>query len=645
MSKPIEDYALIGDGHTVALVARDGAIDWLCWPRFDSDACLSALLGTEEHGTWRIAPSGGPATVTRRYAGDDLVLQTEFVVSGRRLVLTDFMPVRRNGVSAVVRRLEALEGTVEVEVLLRLRFGYGEMPPWWEQHEDGVAGEVGPDKVVLRGPGLSLDGEAVRARLTLRAGERADYVLQHSRSQTGAPGAIDPTAAQEETERSWRDWIGTFDKATDWPAAVKRSLLTLRALTYLPTGGIVAAPTLGLPEKPGGTMNWDYRYCWLRDSTFTLTALLNAGFHAEAEAWQQWLFRAIAGAPDKMRIMYRVDGGRQIEERNGRAPARLEWRQACSRRQRGRRATSARRLWRGARQRPALPEGRHHRGPRRARRPESGWSTTWSGSGRSRTRACGKAAQPRRHYVYSKVMAWVAVDRVLALGDVDPARRGKLEALRDRIHADVCAKGYDDPPRELHAVLRLAAPGRERAAAAAGRLPARRRRAHRRHLRRDRERPDGGRLRPPAGGALVRQGGRRVPALHLLAGRRAGDGRAARRSAGRCSSASWGCPTTSACCRRSFTSRPADLVGNFPQALTHIAVVNTGLSLCGPTSATRRRLSRTHLKGTWYDQGSRHHRCRRRRRPRRGRGIRPAWLASRPAEPRPGTGWNTRPKA
>ena len=169
--------------------------------------------------------------------------------------------------------------------------------------------------MVLRGPGLLLDGEAVRAHLTLRPGERADYVLQHNRSQAGVPEPIDPAAAQHETERWWRDWIARFDKPTDWPEAVKRSLLTLRALTYLPTGGIVAAPHPRPAGETRSTMNWDYRYCWLRDSTFTLTALLNAGFEAEAQAWQQWLYRAVAGAPDKIRIMYRVDGGRQIEER------------------------------------------------------------------------------------------------------------------------------------------------------------------------------------------------------------------------------------------------------------------------------------------------------------------------------------------
>ncbi len=440
-SKPIEDYGLIGDGHTVALVARDGAIDWLCLPRFDSDACLSALLGTEEHGTWRIAPSG-PATATRRYAGDDLVLRSEFAAENGRLVLTDFMPIRRDGVSAIVRRLEVLEGQVEVDVLLRLRFGYGEMPPWWEQKADGFVGEVGPDTVVLRGPGLSLEGEVVRARLTLRAGERADYVLQHGGLQAGAPEPIDPAMAQDETERWWRDWIGRFDKRTDWPDVVKRSLLTLRALTYLPTGGIVAAPTLGLPEKPGGEMNWDYRYCWLRDSTFTLTALLNAGFHVEAEAWQQWLFRAITGAPDKMRIMYRVDGGRQIEERTvGHLPG---WGDAKPVRV-GNAAAGQRQLdvygevLDSARlcQRAGIvrTEKGKTTGRRLVEHMERIWQEPDQGMWESR-------AAPQ-HYVYSKVMAWVAVDRFLALGDAAHKRRGELKALRDEIHADVCRHGYD----------------------------------------------------------------------------------------------------------------------------------------------------------------------------------------------------------
>ena len=580
MSKPIEDYALIGDCHTVALVARDGAIDWLCWPRFDSDACLSALLGTEEHGTWRIAPSGGPATVTRRYAGDDLVLQTEFVVSGGRLVLTDFMPVRRNGVSAVVRRLEALEGTVEVEVLLRLRFGYGEMPPWWEWQEDGMVGEVGPDTLMLRGPGLSLDGETVRARLTLRAGERVDYVLQHVRSQDGAPGPIDPATAQDETERWWRDWIGTFDKATDWLAAVKRSLLTLRALTYLPTGGIVAAPTLGLPERPGGTMNWDYRYCWLRDSTFTLTALLNAGFHAEAGAWRQWLFRAIAGAPDKMRIMYRVDGGRQIEERTvehlpgwgGAKPVRVG-NAAAGQRQLdvyGEVLDSARLCQKAG---IARTEKGKTTGKRLVEHMERIWQEPDQGMWESR-------AAPQ-HYTYSKVMAWVAVDRYLALGDADHARRGELEALRDKIHADVCTHGYDTGrqsfmqsygSRHLDASVLLLP--------LVGFLPVDDERIAGTFAAIEGGLMEGGFVRRQEAPWFGKEEGVFLPCTCWLADGLAMAGR--RDEARVLFERVLGVSNDLGLLSEEYHVPSKRLLGNFPQALTHISVVNTGLGLCGP---------------------------------------------------------------
>ncbi|MGI4943730.1 MAG: glycoside hydrolase family 15 protein [Janthinobacterium lividum] len=580
MSKPIEDYALIGDGHTVALVARDGAIDWLCWPRFDSDACLSALLGTEEHGTWRISPTG-PASVTRRYVGDDLVLRTEFATGEGRLVLTDFMPIRQGRLSAVVRRLEALDGPVEVDVLLRLRFGYGEVPPWWERKDGDLVGEVGPDRVTLRGPGLSLDGEAVRARLTLRAGERADYVLQHAPSQDAAPEPISPAAAQEETERWWRSWIAPFDKATDWPEAVKRSLLTLRALTYLPTGGIVAAPTLGLPEKPGGTMNWDYRYCWLRDSTFTLTALLNAGFHAEAEAWQQWLFRAIAGAPDRMRIMYRVDGGRQVEERtvghlpgwNGAQPVRVG-NAAAGQRQLdvyGEVLDSARLCQKAGITRS--DKGRAT-GKRLVKHMERIWQEPDQGMWESR-------AAPQ-HYVYSKVMAWVAVDRYLALGDVDGARRGELEALRDRIHADVCTHGYDAGrksfmqsygSRHLDASVLLLP--------LVGFLPADDERIAGTFAAIEKGLMEGGFVRRQEAPWLGKEEGVFLPCTCWLADGLAMAGR--RDEARVLFERVLGVSNDLGLLSEEYHVPSGRLVGNFPQALTHIAVVNTGLGLCGPT--------------------------------------------------------------
>ena len=272
-----------------------------------------------------------------------------------------------------------------------MMFGYGEIPPWWQQDDNGWLGEIGPDLLVLRGPELAQDGPVIRARFEMAAGERTDYVLQHGSWSAGKPGAIDAAAAQDATERWWRDWIARFDKPTDWPDAIKRSLLTLRAMTYLPTGGIIAAPTLGLPEKPGGKMNWDYRYCWLRNSTFTLTALLNAGFHAEAEAWEQWLYRAIGGLPDKMRIMYRVDGGRQIEEReighlqgwNGAKPVRV-----------GNAAATQRQLdvYGEVLDSAHLCRRAGMDGQIRAGRPPRLLSGTSSGSGRSLIKACGSLA-------------------------------------------------------------------------------------------------------------------------------------------------------------------------------------------------------------------------------------------------------------
>ena len=583
MSKPIEDYALIGDGHTVALVARDGAIDWLCWPRFDSDACLSALLGTEEHGTWRIGPAAS-ATVTRRYAGDDLVLRTEFATDGGRLALTDFMPIRRTGVSALVRRLEVLEGTVEVEVMFRLRFGYGEMPPWWEQKEDGIAGEVGPDTLMLRGPGLSLDGEVVRAHLTLRSGERADYMLQHGLSEDGVPGPIDPAAAQEETERWWRSWIARFDKPTDWPDAVKRSLLTLKTLTYFPTGGVVAAPTLGLPEKPQGSMNWDYRYCWLRDSTFTLTALLNAGFHGEAGAWRDWLFRAVAGDVDKMRIMYRVDGSRRIDETeipflpgwNGAKPVRLG-NAAAGQRQLDIYGEVLDSVTLCDRAGIARTERGREVGARLLAHVERIWREPDQGMWESR----GKP----QHYVYSKVMAWVAVDRFLKLHELGSTlpedRQAALEALRGEMHGEICAKGFDSGrgafmqsygSRHLDASVLLLP--------LVGFLPADDERIAGTFAAIEGGLMEGGFVRRQQAPWLGTEEGVFLPCTCWLADGLAMAGR--RDEARVLFERVLGVSNDLGLLSEEFHVPSGRLLGNFPQALTHISIVNTGLGLCGP---------------------------------------------------------------
>ncbi|MGI4796787.1 MAG: glycoside hydrolase family 15 protein [Janthinobacterium lividum] len=577
-SKPLEDYALIGDGQTVALVARDGGIDWLCWPRFDSDACLSGLLGTDENGTWRIAPTGRHTT-TRRYAGDDMVLVTEFACKdGATLVLTDFMPVRKGDGSAVVRRLEARGGAVEADFMLRLLFGYGEISPWWQEENGALVGEVGPDRLVLRGPGLRVDGNAIRGTLSLSADERADYVLQHGLSSVGRAAPVDPETAQDETQRWWRDWIGRFDKPTDWPDAVKRSLLTLRAMTFQPSGGIIASPTLGLPEKPGGKMNWDYRYCWLRDSTFTLTALLNAGFHDEAAAWEQWLYRAIAGSPEKMRIMYRVDGGRQIEERDidhlpgwgGARPVRVG-NAAAGQRQLdvyGEVIDSARLCQRAGIERTAKGQAT---AAALIRHVERIWQEPDQGMWESR-------AAPQ-HYVYSKVMAWVAADRFLGLSD---ERRADVEKLRNAIHADVCRQGYDKGRGSF-----MQSYGSSHLDASVlmlplvGFLPAGDERIGGTIAAIEKGLIEGGFVRRQEAPWFGKEEGVFLPCTCWLADCLKLQGRTdeARTLLERV----LGISSDLGLLSEEYHVPSKRLLGNFPQALTHIGVINTALGLCGPT--------------------------------------------------------------
>jgi GH15 family glucan-1,4-alpha-glucosidase len=585
-SKPIEDYALIGDGHTAALVARDGDIDWLCWPRFDSDACLSALLGDERHGAWRLRPAES-ADVSRSYCGDTKVLQTEFrTKTGGVLRLTDFMPLGEDDVSAVIRRLDVREGAVEVELALLMRFGYGEIAPWFSVLSGpggGYFGEVGPDLVVLRGPGLSRDRDVLRARITLRAGERADYILQHARSGRPIPDPIDPEKALARTLATWRGWISRFDRKTDWPNAVKRSLLTLKALTHMPSGSIVAAPTLGLPEKPGGRMNWDYRYCWLRDSSFTLTALLNAGFHDEAQAWLRWLLRAVAGAPDKMRVMYRVDGGRQLEEReidslpgwNGARPVRV-----------GNAAAGQRQLDLYGEvldsvclcEKAGLP--RIANAVAISARLVAHVERIWREPDRGMWESRGKP----RHYVYSKAMAWVAVDRLLRLDDrcggCAHDRRAELEALRDAIHADVCARGFDSRQgcfvqaygsRRLDASTLLLA--------LVGFLPATDERIAGTIAAVEQRLMEGGLVRREEAPWFGREEGVFLPCSCWLADCMAMQNRLGKARAlfERVLALSSDLGLLS----EEYHVPSRRLLGNFPQAMTHVAVINTALGLCG----------------------------------------------------------------
>jgi GH15 family glucan-1,4-alpha-glucosidase len=308
----IEDYALIGDCQTAALVARDGSIDWLCLPRFDSGACFAALLGTPDHGRWRIAPAAPVRRTRRRYRGDSLVLETEHDVEGGSVRVIDCMPLRST-VPDLVRVVEGVRGRVPVRSELAIRFDYGSVVPWVRRTERGMRAIPGPDTLLLwtdvplRGENFTTVGD-----FTVAEGERVGFDLVWCSTLDHTPAERDPLKAVEDTERWWRDWTARCRYDGPWRAAVVRSLVTLKALTYAPTGGIVAAPTTSLPECPGGVRNWDYRFCWIRDATFTLYALMLGGYVDEAHAWREWLLRAVAGMPAQIQIMYGISGERRL---------------------------------------------------------------------------------------------------------------------------------------------------------------------------------------------------------------------------------------------------------------------------------------------------------------------------------------------
>ncbi len=447
MTSPLEHYAMIGDGELAALVNRNGSIDWLCWPRFDSDACFASLVGDERNGCWRLAPAQAPDMIRRRYREDTLVLEIEFTTASGSIRVVDFMPMREDA-PTVIRIVEGLRGAVPVQMLLRLRFDYGAVPPWVERCGNRMVARVGPDLIVLHAE-LPLAGEKndVAAEFEIAEGERCAFVLRWSRSNGKPPGSLDAERALAETERYWRSWIGQFDKPTDWPGAVRRSLITLKALINRPTGGMVAAPTTSLPEIAGGEANWDYRYCWLRDATFTITALLNAGYHDEAKAWRDWILRAIAGAPDHIRVMYRVDGGRHLEERTVPWLTGYRWSPPV---RVGNSASGQKQLDLYGELVDVLHLAEQAGIERNAqslvveeailKHLEQVWRE--SGHGIWETRG------EERHYVYSKIMAWVAVDRFLRgkrfANDADCELMRRMACLRDEIHREVCAEGFHE---------------------------------------------------------------------------------------------------------------------------------------------------------------------------------------------------------
>ncbi|MEZ5830958.1 MAG: glycoside hydrolase family 15 protein, partial [Dongiaceae bacterium] len=321
MASRIEDYALIGDCETAALVGRDGSIDWLCWPRFDSAACFAALLGTPDNGRWLIAPVEPIKSVSRCYIDDTLVLETVFETASGEVAIVDFMPPRIQDddaeVSDLVRLVVGRRGAVEMKMELILRFDYGSSVPWVERLADGggISAVAGPDCVILHTP-ASVFGKNrhTLAAFTVEEDEIVPFTLTHQASHLPFPAALDPLSARDKTIKLWREWSARSNYHGQWREAVHRSLITLKALTYRPTGGIVAAPTTSLPEKLGGVRNWDYRFCWLRDATLTLLALMQTGYYQEAEAWRRWLLRAAAGSPEQMQIMYGIAGERRLVE-------------------------------------------------------------------------------------------------------------------------------------------------------------------------------------------------------------------------------------------------------------------------------------------------------------------------------------------
>ncbi|GGY01197.1 glycoside hydrolase family 15 protein [Streptomyces minutiscleroticus] len=449
MAGRIEDYALIGDMQTAALVCRDGTVDWLCLPRFDSHAVFAGLLGTEEHGFWRLGPAypadAEPPRASRRtYRGDSLILESEWDTPRGTVRVTDFMPPR-DGAPQLIRIVEGVSGRVPMRSALRMRFSYGRVVPWVHKHDGRTVAVAGPDSVWFDTEAETYGKDLTTfADFTVAPGERIAFTISWEPSHRTPPALPEPEQSLEATEEFWHEWVEHCTYHGPYREAVIRSLITLKALTYAPTGGIVAAPTTSLPEDIGGVRNWDYRYTWLRDAAITLSSLLRTGYREEARAWREWLLRAVAGDPENLQIMYGIAGERELGE------AELDWLP-------GYEGSAPVRVGNGAAHQLQLDvygevtealHLAHMTGLARndyasllqlklIRYLEDHWQDPDEG--------IWEVRGPRRHFVHSKVMAWVAVDRTIKLiesGDAD----GPLERwreLRDDIHRDVCEKGYD----------------------------------------------------------------------------------------------------------------------------------------------------------------------------------------------------------
>src|SRR6266700_3514085 len=581
----IEDYALSGDCESAALVGRDGSIDWLCWPRFDSDACFAALLGAREHGRFQIAPRDDITNVTRRYRPGTLILETHFETQDGAVTLVDFMPMRGRNPDCV-RIVVGERGRVAMSVELVLRFGYGEIVPWVRKLGSGALRAIaGPDMVVLRTP-VHMRGENLTTvgEFTVGEGDRVPFVLSYGPSHLPVPEAFAADAALKDTQEFWDAWTrkGHVNDGP-WVGAVCRSLITLKALTYGPTGGLVAAPTTSLPEFIGGNRNWDYRYCWVRDATLTLLALMNAGYYGEAQAWRDWLTRAVAGRPEQMDVMYGVAGERRLTEWEApwlpgyedSSPVRI-----------GNAAHSQLQLDVFGEVMDTLHQSR--RGGLAS--TESAWDVQialldhleeiW----RKPDQGIWEVRSTPLHFTYSKAMAWVAFDRAIKSAEMF-GLPGKVEHWRElcaEIHADVCAKGWN-PARDSFmrsygstdhdASLLLLAPigfvkpddPRYRATVA----------AIEKHLIVDglvmrydtRHAPDG----LPAGEGAFLPCSFWLADAYLLTGRRREAEKLFERLVGLCNDVGL--------LSEEYDPRSKRLLGNFPQAFSHIALINTAFNL------------------------------------------------------------------
>ncbi len=598
MPLPIEDYALIGDCESAALVGRDGSIDWLCWPRFDSEACFAALLGSREHGRWLIAPCDN-AKITRRYRPHTLVLETHFETEEGAATLVDFMPFRAAH-STVVRFVIGKRGKLKMRTELILRFGYGAIVPWVTSLETGALRAIaGPDMVVLQTP-VHLTGKDMTTvgDFTVGRGETIPFVLTYSPSHLPIPQPVDPTEALADTETYWREWSAKCRPAGEWTEAVKRSIITLKALTYAPTGGIVAAPTASLPEQLGGERNWDYRFCWLRDATLTLLGAMHAGFYEEAQAWREWLLRAVAGSPDQLQIMYGIGGERRLTEWV------VDWLP-------GYEGSSPVRIGNAAHVQLQLDVfGELMDTYHQARRGgltanESGWAIQleflkhlqkiWQ----LPDQGIWEIRGPPQHFTYSKVMAWVAFDRAIKSAETFGLEGplGEWRALRDEICVDVCERGFDKKlgtfvqaydSDQLDASLLLLP--------CVGFLPAADPRIARtiaaieRHLMRD-----GFVMRyptekvedalPPGEGAFLACSFWLVD-VYTLQGRYDDAERLFRRLVGLCNEVGL--------LSEQYDPRAKRLVGNFPQAFSHLALINSAYNLTQAQKPAHQRAHEEH---------------------------------------------------